>query len=109
MWESIKNPDSSPENLPDIIIIIGLDFLHYSKDKCPQHLADCHKYLHKLMFPAKTKHQVPILVVSQVELKETFKGLYEKIPPNVLLIENTNIDDFLKQFIKDCDLEQDLV
>jgi hypothetical protein len=28
---------------PDLILLIGLDFLSFDRKQCPQHLSECHK------------------------------------------------------------------
>ena len=41
---------------PDLILLVGLDFLSFDRKQCPQHLSECHKQLYKIMFPPKGKY-----------------------------------------------------
>ena len=90
-------------------MLVGLDFLSCDRKQCPQHLSECHKQLHKIMFPPKGKyqHNVPIVIMyvpqshDQPLLSDILTSMYGPLPPNILILQEASVDSMLIKLVRD--------
>ena len=93
---------------PDLIMLIGLDFLSYDKKSCPSHLKDCFKFLHELL--KKGDVPVAILHVPQTQQQPPLAdilaaSLGNPLPANLLIIEDNSVDAMLAKLVRDLGIE----
>ena len=82
---------------PDLIFLLGLDFLGSEKKQCPHHLKECYSFITKML---KT-FDMPVVIVHMPQqrdkrpLKQILQSTVGPLPKNLLILEQGSIDEVL--------------